>query len=150
MKYILLSFLFFFTINCTLNKASNTHGFRFTESKFDKILISKTNKNDVRKLLGPPSSESNFGNIWFYIERKKINQSIFKLGKKKISRNNILLLEFDTMGIISNKKLLDLNDMNDIKFAEKATKKKYDTDNKMYNILSTLREKINAPTRQKK
>ena len=150
MKHILLPFLFFFTINCALNNASNTHGFRYAESKFAEIVINKSNKNDIRKLFGPPSSKSDFGDTWFYIERKKINQSIFKLGKKKISRNNILILEFNSMGLISHKELLDLNDMNDIKFVEKVTKKKYDTDSKIYNILGTLREKINAPSRRKK
>ena len=39
--------------------------------------------------------------------------------------------------------------MNDIKIAEKKTKKKFGQDNFVYNILSSLREKINAPTRRK-
>ena len=54
MNYKLLIILFFFTLNCNLNKVSNTHGFRFLDSKFDKIVINKTNKNDVRKIIGPP------------------------------------------------------------------------------------------------
>ena len=83
MKYLLIVLLLF-TYNCTLNKVSNTHGFRLIEEKYSKILINKTNKNDIRKLIGPPSSMSKFEDIWFYIERQKTNQSIFKLGKKKI------------------------------------------------------------------
>ena len=54
------------------------------------------------------------------------------------------------MGLVSDKKLLNLNDMKNIKIAEKITKKKFEQDNKLYNILSTLREKINAPTRKKR
>ena len=54
------------------------------------------------------------------------------------------------MGIVSDKKLLNLNDLNDIKMAEAKTKKKFAQDNRLYNILSTLREKINAPTRNRK
>ena len=148
MKYISLFFLFFFTINCSVNKVSNTHGFRFLEIKSNKILVNKTNKNDVKKLVGPPSSVSNFNDIWLYIERKKTNQSIYKLGKKKISKNNILILEFNSMGLVSSKKFLKLEDMNDIKIAEKMTKKKFKNDNKLYDALSTLRNKLNA--RQKK
>ena len=148
MKYISLFFLFFFTINCSVNKVSNTHGFRFLEIKSNKILVNKTNKNDVKKLVGPPSSVSNFDDIWLYIERKKTNQSIYKLGKKKISKNNILILEFNSMGLVSSKKFLNLEDMNDIKIAEKMTKKKFKNDNKLYDALSTLRNKLNA--RQKK
>ena len=147
MKYISLFFLFFFTINCSVNKVSNTHGFRFLEIKSNKILVNKTNKNDVKKLVGPPSSVSNFDDIWLYIERKKTNQSIYKLGKKKILKNNILILEFNSMGLVSSKKFLKLEDMNDIKIAEKVTNKKFKNDNKIYDILSTLRNKINN-TRQ--
>ncbi len=150
MKYISFIFIFFFTLNCSINKVSNTHGFRFIEKKYDKILLNKTNKNDIRNSIGPPSSISKFGDTWFYIERRKTNQSLFKLGKKKISSNNIIILEFDNMGMVSKKKLLDLSNMNDLKIAEKMTEKKFSQDNMIYNVLTTLREKINAPTRRKK
>ena len=149
MKNITLIILFFFTINCSLNNVSNTHGFRFIETKSNKILVNKTNKNDVKKLIGPPSSVSNFNDIWLYIERKKTNQSIYKLGKKKISENNILILEFNSMGLVVSKKFLKLEDMNDIKISEKVTNKKFTNENKLYDILSTLRSKLNA-TRQNK
>ena len=150
MKNFIFLFLFLFTLNCTLNKVSNSHGSRFIDAKYDKIILNKTNKNDIRKLLGPPSSTSKFDNSWFYIERIKTNQSLIKLGKKKISKNNIILLEFNLMGIVSNKKILSLNDINDIKIAEKITKKKFQNDNKIYDIFSSLREKINAPARRNK
>ena len=149
MKFIIL-FIFLFTLNCSINKVSNTHGFRFTENKYNKIIVNETNKNDVRKVIGPPSSVSKFNDIWFFIERQKTNQSLFKLGKKKINRNNIIVLEFNNMGLVVEKSFLDLNKMNDIKIAEEKTHKKFDQDNMVYNILSTLREKINAPSRKKK
>ena len=150
MKVYLLIFLFLFTLNCSINKVSNLHGYRSMEDKFEKIIPSKSNKNDLRKLIGPPSSVSNFDDIWFYIERKKTNQSLYKLGKKKISSNNILIVEFNSLGLVEYKSLLDLDDMNDLRIAEKKTKKKFSQDNFVYNLLSTLREKINAPTRKKK
>jgi len=150
MKVYLLIFLFLFTLNCSINKVSNLHGYRSIENKYEKIIPSKSNKNDLRKIIGPPSSISKFDNIWFYIERKKTNQSLYKLGKKKIASNNILIVEFNEMGLVNNKSLLDLNDMNDLKIAEKKTQKKFSQDNFVYNLLSTLREKVNAPTRKKK
>ena len=149
MKYISLFFLFFFTINCSLNNVSNTHGFRFIETKSEKIIVNKTNKNDVKKMIGPPSSVSDFNNVWFYLERNKTNQSIYKLGKKKILKNDILILEFNSMGLVSSKKLLKLEDMNDIKFSEKITKKKFRTDNKIYDMLTTVRDKLNATRKNK-
>ena len=148
MKYIFLTFIFFFTLNCSLNKVSNSHGSRFIEAKYDKIILNKTNKNDIRNLIGPPSSISEFNGNWFYIERKKTNSSLFKMGKKKIHSNNIIILEFNSMGLVSNKDLLSIEDMNDLKRAEKITKKNYGQDNVLYDILTTLREKINAPTRR--
>ena len=148
MKNILFITILFFLLNCSTNKVSNTHGLRFLENKFEKIQLNKSNKNDLRKIIGPPSSVSKFDDIWIYIERKKINQSLFKLGKKRITKNNILILNFNNKGLVSDKQLLNLNNMNDIKIAEKTTKKKFGQDNFTYNLLSTLREKINAPTRR--
>ena len=150
MRNLFLLILFLFTLNCSINKVSNLHGFRFVDTKIDKIELNKSNKNDVRKIIGPPSSKSTFNDSWLYFERKKTNQSLFKLGKKNISRNNILIIEFNNIGLVKDKTLLDLNDMNDIKIAEKKTKKKFSQDNIVYNLLSTLRNKINAPTRRKK
>ena len=150
MKYILYFSVFLFTLNCSINKVSNIHGFRSLDTKSEKILISKTNKNDVRKILGPPSSISNFDDVWFYIERKKTNQQLLKLGKKKISKNNVLLLKFDSKGLVVIKEIIGIDDMNEIKITEKKTTKKFNQDNMIYNIFSTLREKINAPTRNKK
>ncbi len=150
MKYILYLSVFLFTLNCSINKVSNIHGFRSLDTKSEKIVLSKTNKNDVREILGPPSSISNFDDIWFYIERKKTNQQILKLGKKKISKNNVLLLKFNSMGLVVSKEVIDIADMNEIKISEKKTTKTFKQDNTIYNIFSTLREKINAPTRNKK
>ena len=150
MKKVSIFILFFFTLNCSINKVSNTHGIRLIKNNYDKIIIAKTNKNDVRKIIGPPSSKSKFNDTWIYIERKKTNQSLLKLGKKVISKNNIIIVEFDSKGMVLNKKFLDLNDMNDIKILEKTTAKDFQQNNKVYNLLSTLREKLNAPARNRK
>ena len=106
MKIISLISIFLFTLNCSINKVSNTHGFRFLDKKFNKIIIKETNKNDVRNIIGPPSSTSKFDDIWFYIERKKTNQSLIKLGKKKISKNNVVIIEYNNEGLVINKSLL--------------------------------------------
>ena len=150
MKYLLSIFVFLFTLNCSINKVSNSHGSRFIETKYDKIILNKYNKNDVRKIMGPPSSISMFDDTWFYIERKKTNQSLFKLGKKKITRNNVVILEFNTVGVVSKKNILNLDNMNDIKIAQKITKKKFGQDNALYNIMSSLRDKLNAPSTRNK
>ena len=147
-KIILLS-IFLLTLNCSTNKVSNIHGYRFLETKQEKIISNKSNKNDVRRLIGPPSSISKFGDTWIYIERKKTNQSLFKLGIKKISKNNILLVQFNNQGIVKDKRLINLDNMNDIKYVKKITQKDFEQDNTIYNIFSSMREKINAPARNR-
>ena len=148
---ILLIILFLFTLNCSTNKVSKNHGFRLIENKFEMVELNKSNKNDVKTIIGPPSSISNFNNNkWFYIERKKTNQSIVKLGTKKINRNNVLILEFNNLGILVDKKLLKLDNMNKIKIAKNTTEKKYKNNNLIYGVFNSLREKINSTSRTRK
>ena len=147
---ILIIFLFLFTLNCSTNKVSKNHGFKSLEQKFDKITINKTNKNDIISLIGPPSTKSDFDvNKWFYIERRKTNQSLIKFGTQIIVKNNILIVEFNNLGILENKKFLDINNMNDLEYVKSITVKDFKQDNFIYNIFSSLREKINSPMRNR-
>jgi len=147
---ILILFLFLFTLNCSTNKVSKNHGFKSLETKFEKIVINQTNKNDIINLIGPPSTKSDFNkNKWFYIERRKTNQSLIKLGYKKIEKNDILMVEFNNRGILKNKKIFNLKDMNKIKYLKSLTQKEFKQKNFMYNIFSSFREKINAPARNR-
>ena len=148
---ILIIFLFLFTLNCSNNKVSKVHGYRLIENKYEKVELSKNNKNDVRKLIGPPSSISKFdNNKWFYIEREKTNQSIVKLGIEKIKKNNVLILQFSDLGILEKKEILKIDDMNEVSLVKKVTEKQFKQDNFLYNIFSSVREKLNAPTKSKK
>ena len=150
MKYILI-ILFIFISNCSGNKVTNYHGTKSLEKKFEKIKINKTNKNDLIKIIGPPSSKSDFNkNIWFYFERFKTNQSLFKLGAQKIKKNNILVLELNELGILKSKKILNIDNMNELDFAKKTTNKDFKNNTILYGVFSSLREKINAPVRNKK
>ncbi len=147
---IFFIFLLLFILNCSANKVSYNHGFTSLQDNYEKISINKTNKNDILKIIGPPSSISNFNNNkWFYIERMKRNQSLFKLGIKKIQKNDILIVKFNNKGILEYKKILKLNDMNDIKFSKDITEKKYKQNNTLFKILSSLREKANASVKNR-
>ena len=78
---ILILLLFLLTTSCTNNKVVNSHGSTAISLKSNKIEILKSNKNDVINILGKPSTISVFDqNLWFYIQREKVNQSVFKLG----------------------------------------------------------------------
>ena len=148
-NYIII-ILFIFIVNCSGNKVSNYHGVKLLEAKYDKIEINKSNKNDLIKIIGPPSSISEFNkNKWFYIERLKSNQSLIKLGNQKIKKNNILIIELDNKGILKKKELLNLDNMNDIKYSKSITTKEFKDDKFLSGVFSSLREKINAPMRNR-
>ena len=147
---ILILFIFLFTLNCSTNKVSKNHGFKSLETKFEKIVINQTNKNDIIDLIGPPSTKSDFNkNKWFYIERRKTNQSLIKLGHKMIEKNNILMVEFNNRGILKNKKIFDINNMNEIKYVKSLTQKEFKQNNLMYNFFSSFRERMNAPAKNR-
>ena len=149
MRYIFI-IIFVFIVNCSGNKVSNHHGSKLLQSKFEQIEINVTNKNDLYNIIGPPSSVSDFNdNKWFYFERLKTNQSLIKLGTQKIEKNNVLIVQFNNKGMLKSKKLLDLNDMNDLKHLNSITSKEFKQDNLIYNVFSSLREKINAPARSR-
>ena len=150
MKYILI-LLLFFTLSCSLNKVKNNHGVLSLDKKINKIKINKSNTNDIISIFGPPSTRSTFdNNVWIYIERKKENRSIFKLGNQKIVKNNVAILEINSKGILKKKEIYDLNNMNKYKFSEDVTENTYEKDSYIYGILTSLREKINAPAKRKK
>ena len=150
MKYILI-LLLFFTLSCTLNKVKNNHGVLLLESKINKIKVNKSNTNDIINLFGPPSTKSTFdNNIWIFIERKKSNRSIFALGNKKTVKNNVVILEIDNKGILKKKEIFDLNNMNKYNFSKNTTMDTYNKNSYIYGVLTSFREKINAPSKRKK
>ena len=111
----------------------------------------KTNQNDLIKILGPPSTKSTFNNkIWIYLERKEISTSILKLGKKKLEKNNVLVVKMDDNGILLKKDLFDINKMNNLNFSENITTSGYQKDSYVYNLLTSLRDKINSPIKRKR
>ena len=58
-KFIYL-FIFLLLVNCNVKKASVTHGVSSLEFKSNNIIINKSNRNDAKDILGPPSIKSNF------------------------------------------------------------------------------------------
>ena len=147
---LLLLFILLLNINCSLNNVVKHHGVHFLDKKQIKLKITETNKNDTRKILGPPSTESSFDNdIWIYIERKTTVSNIRSLGKKKLLVNNVLVLEFDQRGMLLKKDFYNKDQMNNIKIAQNETKVLNKKNSFIRNILVSLRQKINDPLGQK-
>ena len=146
--------LFFFIIligltNCKFNEVNKTHGSLNLEKKLKKLEINASNKNDIVDLLGPPSTVSQFDNDkWYYIERKVTNTSVFTLGREKVLKNNVLILELDKNGILANKEFLKFDDMKDIKFSKNTTDSNFLNKNFLYNFFNSVRQKINEPIKK--
>ena len=127
------------------------HGVHNLEKKQTKLKINYTNKNEIFELIGPPSTRSTFDNdIFIYIERKTSSSKLTKLGKKKLLMNNVLVLEVDNRGVLLSKKFYDKEDMQNIKFDEDTTNINYTKKSFIYNILFSLRQKIDDPLGKKR
>ena len=150
MKIIIIILAIFLT-SCKLNKIVNHHGIHNLEAKSQELLINQTNINQIKSLLGPPSSTSYFDeDILIYLERKTSNSKLLKLGKKKLIANNVLLLEVDNRGMLINKEFLDQDDLNKLKFTTKTTKTITEQESFVSRALSGVITKIDDPLGKKR
>ena len=148
---ILLIILAIFLTSCKLNKVVNHHGIHNLEAKSKELLINQSNINQIRNLLGPPSSTSFFDeDILIYLERKTSNSKLLKLGKKKLIASNVLLLEVDNRGILINKEFLNQDDLNKLTFTNKTTKTIDDQESFVSRALSGVITKIDDPLGKKR
>ena len=121
------------------------------EKKQTKLKINQTNKNDIINLIGPPSTKSTFDNdVYIYIERKTSGSKLVKLGKKKLIKNDVLVLEIDSKGILLAKNFYNKDEMNNIRFDDDVTSINYSKKSFIYNFLSSVRQKIDDPLGKKR
>jgi len=127
------------------------HGVNYLDIKEKQLVINQTNKNDILKILGPPSTKGMFdNNVYIYIERKTSSSKLRKLGKKKLLINNVLIVEIDNKGILVSKEFLNKEKINKINFSESTTDKNYSKRSFVYGFLSSMRQKINDPLGKKR
>ena len=151
MKKLLILPLFFLILNCTFNKVIQNHGVHNLEKKQAKLKVNNSNKNDIFETIGPPSTKSSFdSDIYIYIERNTSSSKLTKLGKKKLLRNNVLVLEVDTRGILISKKFYNIDDMKKIQFDESLTEVNQTKKSFIYNFLYSVRQKIDDPLGKKR
>ena len=151
MNKIYFIIIFLCIANCSLNKAIKHHGVNFLEKKQEKLILKTTNKNDIVKILGPPSTKSTFDNdVWIYIERKTTTKKLFKLARKKILVNNVLVLEIDSYGLLVKKEFYNMEKMNDLDFSKRTTESKYTKKSFVYDFMSSMRQKLNDPLGKRK
>ena len=139
--YILL--ISIILVSCQFKEPYKKHGILFLENRSNKLIVNKTNKNDVKKIIGLPHSVSiNDTNTWFYIERVLTKGEYHKLGKNILKKNNILVLQFDKYGILKNKNFLNKDSMKKVKFSEKSTENEITQKSFVESFLSSIREKM--------
>ena len=145
-KILYIIFLSLIVSNCNIKPVLKHHGVPNLEKKQTSLIINKTNKNDIQKILGYPSTKSKFDNdLWIYIERTQTQSKLRKLGKMKISKNDILVLEIDNYGILKKKEFYNIEDMEDIKVSDATTEAGFKRNSFIYEFMSSMRQKINDP-----
>ena len=145
-KVLYIIFLSLIVANCSFKKITKHHGVPFLEKKQTSLVVNKTNKNDIIKSLGNPSTKSKFDNdVWIYIERKQTQSKLKNFGKMKIYKNDVLVLEIDDYGILKKKEFYNKDDMENIKIVEATTQAGFKKITFIYEFMSSMRQKINDP-----
>ena len=147
MKNILYLFIISLIVsNCSFKKVVKHHGVSFLEKKQKNLIINKTNKNEIIDLLGIPSTKSKFNNdVWIYIERKQTQSQLKNLGRMKIYKNDVLVLEIDNYGLLKKKDFYNLQDMKKIDVVKKTTQGNITKNSFIYDFMSSMRQKVNDP-----
>tara|TARA_B100000767_G_scaffold148168_1_gene139561 strand:- start:13 stop:480 length:468 start_codon:yes stop_codon:yes gene_type:complete len=141
--HLLITFIF---SSCTLNKVVNHHGVHFLKKKQEKLFINKSNKNDILRVLGSPSTKSFFINdVWIFIERKSTKSGVYRINNEEITVNNVLILEIDRYGLLYSKDFLDISNMKKLEIIKASTEKMNKKDTFIYDFLSNVRRKMNDP-----
>ena len=135
--------IYLFLINCQLKEPTKNHGIVFLENRSNKLIIDKSNKNDVLNIIGHPHSKSiNNEDVWIYLERTLNKGKFHKLGQHVLTKNNTLVLYFDKFGVLKQKEFYDIDNLKKVKFSEKQTTNELAKTSFIESFLSSVREKM--------
>ena len=99
--------------------------------------------NDVLNIIGQPHSKSiNNENEWIYIERVLVKGDYHNLGRNILKTNNVLILQFNKYGILTNKQMLNKSDIEKLNFAKNTTYNKLSQKSFVEKLLSSLKAKM--------
>ena len=142
--FSLLVLLIFIT-SCSRDKVIATHGLSYLEQREKLIVTNETNKNDILVILGHPATKGmSNNNLWIYIERTKSSGKLIKFGQNHLTKNNVLVLEFNKYGVLVNKKFFNKDSMKDLTFATNITENEIKKENFVYSFLSSIRQKMES------
>ena len=132
-----------FVSTSSINKVSNTHGYRLIENKYNKIQLNKSNKNDVIRIMGRPHiKEDEINQSWIYLERILSKGKYHKLGRHILKENNVLVLNFDKYGVLKNKQFLKKEDLKNLEFSQKITENELTQKSFVQKFLQSIKQKM--------
>jgi len=145
-KHYKVLYIIFFSLllnNCQLKENNKNHGINFLENREKVLVLGKTNKNDVVRLIGNPHSTSiKDENTWIYFERTIAKGKLIKLGKNVLKKNNILELKFNKYGVLDKKKIYKKSNMKKVKYLKKETENDISQKSFVEKFLSSVRQKM--------
>ena len=137
--------IFFSLVGCQFQDPYKNHGITFLDNRSNKLVVKKSNFNDVIRILGQPHSKSIVDDTtWIYIERTKTKGKIYTLGKNVLVNNNVLVVSFDEYGVLKEKIFYDKKNMNDYKFTKTETLNEIRKGSFVKSFLQSLRQKMRA------
>ena len=145
MKKIIYSLLILLIIisACQRKEVIKTHGISYLDKREKLIFVNKSNKNDVVKIFGQPSTKGmTDDNLWIYIERSMSRGKLLKLGKNYLKKNNVLVLEFNKYSVLKKKEFYNKEKMNKLTFTKETTVNEIKKENFIYSFLSSVRQKM--------
>ena len=149
-KILYIILISFIVSNCSFKPVIKHHGVPFLEKKQALLKVNTSNKNDIKKILGKPSTKSKFDNdVWIYIERQQTQSKLSNLGKMKIFKNDVLVIEIDNYGILKKKDFYNKEDISNIEFTEATTEDGFKRNSFIYDFMSSMRQKMNDPLGQR-
>ena len=125
-----------------------SHGIIFLDKRETLLKPNITNKNDVISVLGEPHIRSiHEKNTWIYIERTRTKGKIYKVGKNVLLNNNVLVVKFNSYGVLEEKLFYNKDNMKNYKFAKEETENLTRRGSFLQSFLSSLRQKMrtNSP-----
>ena len=129
-----------FLFSCSLTPNIKVSGVANLEKKQEVLVIGVSNKNDVISYLGESIlKESPGDDSWAYIETSEV-KNIF--GKKKIIKNNVLLLEFNQRGVLAGKHTLNINDINKLDLDKDITNTNALNDSFSKKFFGSMRKRL--------
>ena len=141
--FYFIVFIFLILAGCQINEPLKTHGIIYLENRANKLSINKTNKNDTVRIIGQPHMKSGEKkDTWIYIERILTKGKYHKLGQHVLKANNVLILDFNKYGVLVNKKLLNKDEINNIKFSKNETDNALAQKSFIENFLQSVKQKM--------